>query len=199
MRLAGPSNPGACEPPRWLRRGIFAVIALALVVRLALGLLPMIRSRDSRIDDPDNYLTLARSLIQGEGLTWQGRPTAYRPPLYPIVLAPLVGCFPKPGGLRISVVVLHSVLGALTVAFTYVAACRWGLNPWRVLAAATIVALDPVLVAQSRGVMTETLAATLLAAVLAALAGPGAGARSRAVWLWVSRRSAGPACWPGPV
>ena len=41
-----------------------------------------------QFDDPDNYLPLARSLAAGEGLSWSGRPTAYRPPLYPILLAP---------------------------------------------------------------------------------------------------------------
>ena len=44
-----------------------------------------------RLDDPDHYLTLARSLAEGRGFALDGRPTAYRPPLYPILLAPLVG------------------------------------------------------------------------------------------------------------
>jgi hypothetical protein len=69
--------------------------------------------------------------------------------------------------------VLHAALGVATVLLTALAARRWGLGPARVLLAAAIVALDPVLVAQSRMVMTETLAACLLAASLAALSLPG--------------------------
>ena len=42
-----------------------------------------------RLEDPDNYLPLARALAEGRGFVINGRPTAYRPPLYPIVLAPL--------------------------------------------------------------------------------------------------------------
>ena len=65
-------------------------------------------------DDPDNYLPLAGSLARGEGLAWNGRPTAYRPPLYPMLLAPLV----KLGGERpiLGIALLHLALGAATVA-----------------------------------------------------------------------------------
>ena len=61
-------------------------------------------------DDPDNYLPLARSLAAGDGFMLKGRPTAYRPPLYPLMLAPLIShggdravlgialLAPRPGG-----------------------------------------------------------------------------------------------------
>ena len=39
-------------------------------------------------DDPDNYLPMARALASGDGFAFNGRPTAYRPPLYPLLLAP---------------------------------------------------------------------------------------------------------------
>ena len=41
-------------------------------------------------DDPDNYLPMARSLASGDGFSFKGRPTAYRPPLYPLVLVPAI-------------------------------------------------------------------------------------------------------------
>ena len=44
-------------------------------------------------DDPDNYLPLARSLAAGEGFVFNGRPTAYRPPLYPSCLFLWSSCF----------------------------------------------------------------------------------------------------------
>jgi hypothetical protein len=65
---------------------------------------------------------------------------------------------------------LHAASGAATILLTATAARRWGLGPGRALIAAAIVAFDPVLVAQGRMVMTETLTALLLAAGLAALA-----------------------------
>jgi 4-amino-4-deoxy-L-arabinose transferase-like glycosyltransferase len=107
------------------------------------------------MDDPDNYLPLARAVAEGRGLALEGRPTAYRPPLYPLVLAPLVVLMgDRPWwGIR----VLHLALGAATVALTARAARGGGLTPGRALVAAAIVALDPVLVVQGRAVMTETL------------------------------------------
>ncbi|QDV32758.1 phospholipid carrier-dependent glycosyltransferase [Tautonia plasticadhaerens] len=116
--------------------------------------------------DPDNYLVLARSLAEGRGLRGFDGPTAYRPPLYPIALAPgvaLLGDTPTAW-----VALLHLSLGGATVALTGLAARRWGLPARSGLLAMVVVAFDPVLVAQSRGVMTETMAAALVAGLLAA-------------------------------
>lgn len=148
---------------RW---GVPALVVVALLVRLAV-IVPAI----GRLDDPDRYLVVAESLVSGEGFGVQGRPTAYRPPLYPLVLAGLLAI----SGTRLawSVAALHLALGAGTVVLTATAARRWGLSRGRVLVAAAIVACDPVLVAQGRAVMTETMAAFLVAATLAALAEGG--------------------------
>lgn len=67
---------------------------------------------------------------------------------------------------------MHLALGLGTVGLTFATARRWGLSPAVGLVAAAIVACDPVLIVQGREVMTETLAAFLLTATLAALAGP---------------------------
>ncbi len=144
-------------------RGLAIVLLLALLARLAV-LAPRINNEP---DDPDNYLPLARSLAEGRGFVIKGRPTAYRPPLYPLVLSPMVRALD--GRVLWGVAVFHLTLGLGTVSLTATAARRWGLSDRRVLGAALIVALDPVLVVQSRSVMTETLAAFLLATALAAL------------------------------
>jgi hypothetical protein len=70
---------------------------------------------------------------------------------------------------------LHLALGAGAVLLTHRTARRLGLSDARSLAASAIVALDPVLVFQSRSVMTETPAAFLVAATMAGLTvrGPG--------------------------
>jgi hypothetical protein len=124
-----------------------------------------------RFEDPDNYLPLARSIAAGDGLTLQGGPTAYRPPLYPLILAPLT---PIAGGrLLWAVGGLHLLLGAATAGLTFRAAERLGMGTIRATAAGLVVACDPVLAWQARFVMTETLAAFLLIASLGAFAKHG--------------------------
>lgn len=167
---------------RVLRWGVPAIVWVGLLLRLALVL-----RGPAVLEDPDNYLPLARSLAAGKGFALvagglgvpaEPRPTAYRPPLYPIVLAPLVSvCGSRVG---VGIAALHLVLAAGTILLTARAARRWGLSEVRVLIASAIVALDPVLAAQTGVVMTEPLAAFLVAGTLAAVAdgstrGAGAG------------------------
>jgi len=147
-------------------------LALAAVVLAGMFLRGAVMARGFNVlEDPDNYLKLAHSLIEGRGFSLKGRATAYRPPLYPIVLAPLVGCL----GIHLpwGVAALHLLLGGATIVATAWTSLRWGLSPLRSLVAAAIVAADPVLVSQARMVMTETLAAFLIAATLFATTKPG--------------------------
>jgi 4-amino-4-deoxy-L-arabinose transferase-like glycosyltransferase len=148
------------------RAGIWAIVLIGVLLR---GVLIVRAASLGVLDDSDNYLPLARSLAEGRGFWFDGHPTAYRPPLYPLLLAPCVAML----GDRWGVGLLHLALGAGTILLTASAARRWGLSKPRVWLAAAIVALDPVLVAQSRAVMSETLAAFLTSATLAALAIPG--------------------------
>ncbi len=156
---------GANRRQRW---GLAAVVVVGLLLR---GLLIWRAIGSGGLDDPDNYLPLARSIALGRGLIHDGLPTAYRPPLYPIVLAPVVAVLGDRPAWGIAAV--HLLLGAGTIVLTASAARKWGLTPLARLAAAAIVACDPVLVAQSRSVMTESLAAFLNAAALAAFCRPG--------------------------
>jgi hypothetical protein len=144
-------------------RRLYLVLALTFVVRLCV-LIPGFGA----LNDPDNYLQIAHSLAEGRGFCLEsGRPTAYRPPLYPLILAPLIrlGRPVLPWGIA----ALHVTLGLGSVALTFVTARRWGLNPNRSTLAALIVALDPVSAVWTRSVMTETLAAFLVACCLAAV------------------------------
>src|SRR5579883_478198 len=64
---------------------------LGLVILLAVGARAAVMVRGSgTFDDPDNYRPLAQTLAAGEGFAHKGRPTAYRPPLYPVLLAPIL-------------------------------------------------------------------------------------------------------------
>ncbi len=148
------------------RRFVWLAVLAGLMIRGA----AMLQSHGT-FDDPDNYLPLARAVASGEGFCLNGRPTAYRPPLYPLMLVPAIsipGVDPAYG-----IAALHLALGAGTIWLTALAARHLGLSPGRCLAAALIVAFDPVLVGQSRAVMTETPTAFFMAAALAALGGRG--------------------------
>jgi Dolichyl-phosphate-mannose-protein mannosyltransferase len=150
-----------------LRSGpLWVVIVVAVLLRVAV----MARGTGA-FADPDNYLAMAQSLAHGDGFALDGRATAYRPPLYPLLLAPL--CLDRGVPAVWGVAVLHLALGAGTVWLTAVAAKGSGLSTPRVTLAAFITACDPVLVWQSRSVMTETPAAFFHAAALAALCLPG--------------------------
>jgi hypothetical protein len=156
-----PPQPPAMRP-RFLAHPLGVVILLSVVLRA----LVMVRG-PAAFDDPDNYRPLARSLAAGEGLALNGRPTAYRPPLYPLMLAPIL----RAAGDRtdLGIALLHLGLGAGTVWLTAVAARGWGYSEARAALAALVPACDPVLVWQSRSAMTETPTAFVIAATLAAL------------------------------
>jgi 4-amino-4-deoxy-L-arabinose transferase-like glycosyltransferase len=141
------------------------IMLLAVLLRAA-----VILRGPGTFDDPDNYLPMARSLASGEGFVFKGHPTAYRPPLYPLILAPLVLLGDRE---RLGIALLHLGLGAGTVWLTAAAAGGFGLSRRRALAAAFVAACDPVLAWQSRSVMTETPAAFLVAAALAGLSRAG--------------------------
>jgi hypothetical protein len=149
----------------WDSRLIPAAVVLAIALRGAAML-----AGAGAFQDPDNYLPLARSLAEGNGLAWKGRATAYRPPLYPLMLAPIV----KVMGERwlVGVAAFHLMLGAGTVLLTARSARNWGLGEASVLAAAVVTACDPVLLWQCRFVMTETLGAFLTALSIFALTVP---------------------------
>ena len=145
--------------------------------------------------------TICRSLgrfWRGDGFDLKGRPTAYRPPLYPVLLAPSVSnlgealslgnrpAASRPRGRHRMV----DSRGGQKVRGSRSDGC---------MLAAFVVACDPVLVWQSRSVMTETPTAFS--------AGRGSGrachargcrgpvsAASHSVW----PRCAGRACLPAP-
>lgn len=149
-----------------LNKPFFVLFLIAFFVRGAVVLVKM----DSFDADPDQYRALAENLreygVFGNGET----PTAFRPPLYPAVLrcfymlTPGASSSPECScGLLLSekgaTAFLHWILGVLTVLIVYKLALMLSFPRQWAFAAAFLVAADPILLAQSRVVMTETLAA----------------------------------------
>lgn len=150
------------------------LLILALAIRGAVLLL----ERDRLTADPDGYRLLAQNLTEHGTFGRDGQPTAYRPPLYPLLLAV---CEAGPWNALTAIAVLHLALGVATAALTLEIARRWPLGDYSFLAAG-LVACDPILLHQSSLVMTETLAAFLSIVSFAAVsAASGANGCRRVV------------------
>ncbi len=142
----------------------FAILAIVIVVG-CLARAAAIWTDPQRLSrDIDGYLALAHCLRtyrvlgveHGTAADSAVRPTAYRPPLYPLLLSTVAGYGPRGIGL------LHLAIGLATIVTVYGAARGWGLGNLS-LTAAGLVALDPLLIWHSAVPMTEPLAAGLLA------------------------------------
>jgi len=157
---------------RMSRRWLLTVVIVATVIRG--GVLYVSSGRLN--DDPDGYRRLARNVVTNGTYGWHlsaggvVQPSAYRPPLYTLLIA---ACVAWPAGDPMLIAWLHLAAGVATVVLVFVLAQRLGLARAAPVAA-VLVACDPILLNQSTLVMTETLA-TLLAVVawaLLARAGP---------------------------
>lgn len=96
--------------------------------------------------------------------------TAYRPPLYPLLLTLLRTADTRHVSLA-KVAVVHLLLGLATIYMTWFCAWRFcGMPQWQAAVASLIVAGDPILLYQQSLVMTETLATFLAALALTCLA-----------------------------
>lgn len=132
------------------------ICLLALVVRAAFWY----RDGSALNQDLDAYLEIARHLAQGAGFA-RGEPpvaTAYRPPLYPLLIAGLFAI----GGHLWCIGGIHVALGTLTTALTLRCGQLLNLGSGRFLAAG-FVAADPLLIRYTTLPMTETLCAALIA------------------------------------
>ena len=121
-------------------------------------------------EDPDGYRLIANNLVERRSYSTSlpgqtPAPTAYRPPLYPLVLA---GSALGNSVSSFSIGMLHLALGMGTIGLTWYLGHRWGLARGATLAA-LLALCDPLLLYQSNQVMTETLATCLVMVGLVAL------------------------------
>ena len=169
--MTHPDESTRPAPPRPDRLIPAALLVLTLVVRAGI-----IAATPQAFDgDPDAYRAVAGNLVEHGCLGSKDIPTATRPPLYPLLLA---ACLSVDAEARLSLAAAHVLLALATVFFSCRLAERWGLGRWAP-AAAVLVAVDPILLAQSTLVMTETLATLLAAASLLAVTACAAQATGR--------------------
>ena len=142
------------SPALWLAGVLVAGTALRIAACVVLG--------ENLANDRDIYLALADGIAEGRGYSSPSstEPTAFRPPLYPLLLA-----LP---GLRTSwgVALLNILLGTVTILMTDRLARAVGLSRERAVLAAGLVAVDPLLINYTTQPMTEVLCACLVTALL---------------------------------
>jgi hypothetical protein len=140
--------------------GIGLLLLFTLVLRSGL----MIAQFQQLQADPDDYYLIASNVLHfatfsiddPTQLGAEMRPSAYRPPLYPILLSNLaIG--PDKVIRREAIAVVHIVLALATVWLTWRIARSLNLG-WGSYVAGFVVACDPILILYQSQVMTETLA-----------------------------------------
>jgi len=129
------------------------LLVLALFTVLVRGM-ALLAVPGSFQEDRDLYRQLAENLLREGRFALGGKPTAFRPPAYPILLVPCVAAGPYTWW---AIATLHLALGVATVLLTVflakkIAGLRAGLLAGMLLAA------DPLLVWQSTQIMSETAA-----------------------------------------
>ncbi|MFO0901443.1 MAG: glycosyltransferase family 39 protein [Pirellulales bacterium] len=153
------------------RRRETRTLVVVLLATVAVRVAVILARWDQFAADPDGYRLIAESLsnsgVYGRPLGGldQGGPlfaTAYRPPLYPLLLSAFVRHEQVPPA---AVATLHVFLALAAVACVYRLGCNLGLR--RAAACAALgVAVDPILLHQSTLIMTETVAAFFTAFLL---------------------------------
>ncbi len=146
-------NRNEGKPPIWERRAFWAVLVLALAVRLAAAVAWQARFEGRfAFGDSKSYWVLAGHLARGEPFAY-GWQHVFRTPGYPALLAPLfwlAGGDPPVMWAR----VLGAVLGTTTVAAVWMLARRLFPSPVPLIAAA-LAAVYPGAVAMSIVVLSE--------------------------------------------
>jgi hypothetical protein len=144
--------------------GLLTLLFLGAAVRLGLA---WFHPSDMMLDS-DGYLAHAEMVANGEGFAgpYTHRPTAFRPPAYPIALAGL-----RLTGLSASacVGVINGVCSLSIIWLTWVLSRQLQLPPLSAFFATAITAFDPLLIRYAILPMTEVPAAAMLLAAIVAL------------------------------
>lgn len=138
------------EHPTKGRRGLVVAIGVALIFRLTACWFWM----DELTIDRDAYLGIARNITAGQGFCSpeSHTPTAFRPPVFPILIG--IVRFGLPEAVAVAVINIAAGLATVWAAWLLVE-LWWQPALWKKVAAATAVAVDPLLLRYSAQPMTE--------------------------------------------
>jgi hypothetical protein len=140
---------------------MLAAVAGLLLLTLVLRIAVVVVDGDRLHSDPDAYVRLATMLADGQGYSTAdgSHPTAFRPVLYPLMLA-----VPMKLGMAASTVITlwNLVSGIVLVLATIGLAQACGLRRKACLVAGLLVAADPLLIRYTTEPMTENICAALL-------------------------------------
>jgi len=131
-------------------RGIFILLSAALAIRLAVFAVGI----DKNLYYPDEaeYLELAKNIYNGDGFSYKGEPTSFRPPGFPFLMAVVFRLFDTTS--PVAARGLQMLLSLLTVGVIYLVG-RDGWGERTGLAAAGIFAFYPSLVGFNNIILTE--------------------------------------------
>lgn len=144
-----------------LRR--IAVPAIAVGIAIGIRIIATIVFDDAYDHDPDAYASFAHNVATHGIYGWQANePSAHRPPVYPLLLAPWCRSWPPT---KWGIVALHLAATIVAVLSTAGLAESFGLRQTSAVAG-TLVAADPLLVRQFTLIMSETVFLGLFCAML---------------------------------
>lgn len=156
------ANPGQSDSTgSRLHYWCLAIIGLAIALRLA----AMVLFTSHSSEDIDAYRGIAEGIFEGRGYCSPNSdsPTAYRPPLYPLLLAASLPL--GPAGMAL----LHTGLAALMLRWHWQSARQLGMDGSGLVLSLALLGLDPLLIWYGTYPMTEALCAALSAGMLAML------------------------------
>ncbi len=161
--MAAPLSPGR-EQDQNVRAeqsaGMMAATAGLLLLTLLLRVTVIIVDGDRLHTDPDAYVRLATMLADGQGYSAANgiRPTAFRPVLYPLLLAGPLSLGISPA---VSVAFWNLLSGLVLVVAVIRLAMELELNRTGTLAAGFMAAVDPLLIRYTTEPMTENVSAAV--------------------------------------
>jgi hypothetical protein len=165
------TNDGLTSPPSWIRCAMpkwtfVVVVALSGLIALAGAAYSIRLGNTLRFVDERDYYAIAQNLVHGHGYSIDGvRPTAFRPPGYPLLLALFIA-------LGANVVVLR-ILNFVMLAATMLLLYRFvrQRNDWIGAVAAPVMCAGYVVLFYTAGTLyPQTLAGLLLVISIAVLA-----------------------------
>jgi hypothetical protein len=137
------------------RHALWAVFTLAVVTRLAYSVAAV---SSQLTDDETHFWAIAGNIVDGDGYSYRGEPTAWRPPVYTYLLAVL-----REMGLGVrGVQVFQAVLAGSIPLLLVLSARRLRLPEWAAVLAGVMGALYPPFVHFSSQVLSENASVPLL-------------------------------------